>query len=190
VVETPSSYFEEQWGRSTDPWDHAGRWYETRKYDLTVAALPHARYRHAVEPACGVGLVTARLARRAERVSATDRFPGAVGAATARCADLDNVVVTHADVRDGPPPEPYDLAVLGEVLYYFDAATVDDVIRRWHARCAPGGHVVLVHHRPPVPEHVLGGDEVHDIAREVLGAPAVTLVDASFRLDVFTSPST
>ena len=80
--------------------------------------------------------------------------------------------------------------MLGEVLYYFDAATVADVVRRWHAGCAPGGHVVLVHHRPAVAEHVLGGDDVHHIAHDVLGAPVVTLVDVSFRLDVFASRST
>ncbi len=187
MVETPSSYFEEQWGRSEDPWDHAGRWYETRKYDLTVAVLPRERYRRAVEPACGVGLVTARLARRAEQVSASDRFPGAVAAAAARCAELDNVTVALGDVRDGPPPDPFDLAVLGEVLYYFVAGTVAEVVRRWPAGCARGGHVVLVHHRPAVAEHVLDGDDVHHIALDVLGTPAVTLVDTAFRLDVFAS---
>jgi SAM-dependent methyltransferase len=188
-VETPSSYFEELWDRSADPWDHAGRWYETRKYDLTVAALPHERYHHAVEVACGVGLVTARLAGRADRVTASDRFEGAVAAATARCADLANVTVTRGDVRDGPPAEPYDLALLGEVLYYFDAGTVADVVRRWHAGCAPGGHVLLVHHRPAVDEHVLDGDDVHHIAHDVLGEPPVSLVDVAFRLDVFQAPS-
>lgn len=190
MIETPTSYFEERWGSSADPWDHAGRWYETRKYDLTVAALPHARYRHAVEPACGVGLVTARLAARAAAVSASDRFDRAVAAARVRCADLDNVAVRVGDVRDGPPAVPFDLAVLGEVLYYFDAATVVEVVRRWHAACAPGGHVVLVHHRPVVDEHVLAGDDVHQIARDMLGPPAVELVDPLFRLDVFDAPVT
>ena len=43
MSETPADYFEDLWAASADPWDHAGRWYETRKYDLTVAALPAAR---------------------------------------------------------------------------------------------------------------------------------------------------
>ena len=80
-METPASYFEELWAGSADPWDHAGRWYEVRKYDLTVAVLPNERYRHVVEPACGVGLLTTRLVRRCHAVSASDRFPGAVRAA-------------------------------------------------------------------------------------------------------------
>ena len=84
--ETTTSYFEALWAASPDPWDHAGRWYETRKYDLTLAALPRERYRHAVEPACGVGLLTVLLASRADEVSASDRFERAVTEAAARTA--------------------------------------------------------------------------------------------------------
>ena len=184
-METPAVYFEELWTASADPWDHAGRWYETRKYDLTIATLPAPRYHHAVEPACGVGLLTARLATRADRVTATDRFPRAVAEAAERCASLPHVTAAVADVRDGPPSAPYDLAVLGEILYYFDAATVVDVLRRWHHGLTPGGHLVLVHHRPVVAEHVLDGDDVHAIAGDLLGAPLVRLVDEHFRVDVF-----
>ena len=88
--------------------------------------------------------------------------------------------------RDGPPTAPYDLAVLGEVLYYFDADTAADVMRRWHEGITPGGHLVLVHHRPGVAEHVLDGDDVHAIADDLLGAPLVHVVDELFRVDVFT----
>ena len=188
MLETPAPYFEDLWASSADPWDHAGRWYETRKYDLTVGALPGRRYGHALEPACGVGLVTARLATRADAVSASDRFAGAVAATTARCATLAHVDVRLGDIRDGPPARPFDLAVLGEVLYYFDVTTVADVVRRWHGACDPGGHVALVHHRPAVAEHVLDGDEVHAVARDVLGRPVVEVVDALFLIDVFNAP--
>jgi len=185
VHETPADYFEDLWTSSADPWDHAGRWYETRKYDLTVATLPAARYHHAVEAACGIGLLTTRLAARADRVTATDRFPRAATETAARCASLPHVTVEVADVRDGPPAAPYDLAVLGEVLYYFDAGTTVDVMRRWHDGIRPGGHLVLVHHRPAVAEHVLDGDDVHAIASDLLGAPIVHVVDEQFRIDVF-----
>ena len=189
MLETPTAYFEAMWADSPDPWDHAGRWYETRKYDLTVAALPAPRYRHAVEPACGVGLLTTRLATRADRVTATDRFPRAVAEASVRCAALAHVSIHVADVRGGPPEEPYDLAVLGEVLYYFDIGTGVDVVRRWHQRIAPGGHLVLVHHRPAVAEHVLDGEAVHAMAADLVGPPVVHLVDEQFRVDVFDAPS-
>jgi protein-L-isoaspartate O-methyltransferase len=189
MPETSTEYFDERWASSADPWDHAGRWYETRKYDLTVAALPCPRSRHAVEPACGVGLLTVRLAGRADHVTANDRFTRAVDEAAGRCAELANVSVSVADIRDGPPGVPYDLAVISEVLYYFDATTVVEVLRHWHAGCTPGGHVVLVHHRPEVDEHVLTGDDVHAIAADLLGSPVVQHVDELFRLDVHAAPS-
>jgi SAM-dependent methyltransferase len=189
VVETPASYFDERWASSPDPWDHAGRWYETRKYDLTVAALPAERYQHALEPACGIGLLTVRLARRADLVTASDRSERAVAETRRRCGGAPNVTVAVADVRDGPTGAAYDLAVLGEVLYYFDAGTTVDVLRRWYHGCRPGGHLVLVHYRPAVTEHVLSGDDVHAIADDLLGPPALHVVDELFRLDVFDVPA-
>lgn len=62
---TPGSYFEDMYRRADDPWHLSERWYEQRKYDLTVAALPLPRYRRAFEPACSVGELTLRLARGA-----------------------------------------------------------------------------------------------------------------------------
>ena len=40
-----------------------------------------------------------------------------------------DVAVECRDVRDGPPGGGFDLAVLGEVLYYFDVTTVANVIQ-------------------------------------------------------------
>jgi SAM-dependent methyltransferase len=189
MSETPSSYFEQLWSTSADPWDHAGRWYEARKYDLTVAALPYQRYVHAVEPACGPGVLTARLAARADRVTASDRFAAAVDATRARCHHLSNVTAHVGDIRDGPPDEPYDLAVIGECLYYLPLETVVEVLRAWHGRCSPRGHVELVHYRRTVPEHVFTGDDVHTIAHDLLGPPVVELLDPDFRVAVFDAPS-
>jgi cyclopropane fatty-acyl-phospholipid synthase-like methyltransferase len=186
VAATPGSYFERLWAASPDPWDHTGRWYETRKYDLTVAALPRARYARAVEPACGVGLLTIRLAGRAAAVVASDRYPRATAETSQRCRSVGHVTVRTADIRDGPPPGlAYDLAVLGEVLYYFDATTVTEVLRSWQAGCTAGGHLVIVHHRPAVPEHVLSGDAVHLIATDLFAPALVHVADPDFLIDVF-----
>ena len=89
-----------------------------------------------------------------------------------------------ADVRDGPPTAPFDLAVLGEVLYYFDA-TPSPMWCGGGTAARAGRPLVLVHHRPTVAEHVLDGDDVHAIAGDLLGAPLVEVVDAQFRVDVF-----
>ena len=140
----------------------------------------------ALEPACGVGLLTQRLAARAERVEAFDRYAEAVAATRARCAGRAHVTVSQRDVRE-PPVGTADLIVLGEVLYYFDEATVRSVAGMWRRTCDPAGHIVAVHYRPEVTEHRLTGDEVHDVLRTVLGSPVATLVDPLFLLDVFAA---
>ncbi len=183
-TETPSAYFDDLWKSSSDPWAHAERWYEHRKYDLTAAALPRERYARALEPACGVGLLTRRLASRAARVEASDRFPESVAATSARCADVDNVTVLRRDVREQPSGTA-DLVVLGEVLYYFDEPTVRRIAELWRTACETGGHIVAVHYRPEVPQHVLTGDVVHDVLRATLGSTLTSIEDPSFLLDVF-----
>ena len=50
----------------------ADRWYERRKYAITMAMLPLPRYRHAYEPGCSVGVLTELLAARCDHVTATD----------------------------------------------------------------------------------------------------------------------
>ena len=58
-------YFDRMYSESPDPWQLGGRWYEQRKYAITLALLPYARYRHAFEPGCSIGVLTERLARAA-----------------------------------------------------------------------------------------------------------------------------
>src|SRR5258708_25102140 len=55
-----------------DPWQVASRWYERRKRDLLLAALPRERYAHGFEPGCGNGETTQRLLQRCERLCAVD----------------------------------------------------------------------------------------------------------------------
>ena len=59
-----ASYFDGQYAASADPWGFTSRWYERRKYAISVAMLPSARYRSAFEPGCSIGELTAMLAPR------------------------------------------------------------------------------------------------------------------------------
>jgi hypothetical protein len=92
-VSTPAGYFERMYAGNEDPWDFAGRWYERRKRDITLASLPERRYRNAFEPGCAIGLLTERLAARCDRVLAADTVDSAVRTARDRCAALANVTV-------------------------------------------------------------------------------------------------
>jgi SAM-dependent methyltransferase len=160
---TPDGYFDRMWGASDDPWAHTSRWYETRKYDLTVACLPRTSYRRAFEAGCGTGLLTERLARRAGTVLATDRHERAVAATAQRCEARPGVEAAVGAIPDDWPDGTFDLVVLSEVLYYLDVPGVRRTVERLGHSLEAGGHIVLVHYRPFVADHALSGDVVHDL---------------------------
>ena len=58
-------YFRDCYAASADPWGLAERWYEARKYALSLALLPAERYSAAFEPGCSIGVLSAQLAARA-----------------------------------------------------------------------------------------------------------------------------
>ncbi|MEW1612713.1 MULTISPECIES: SAM-dependent methyltransferase [unclassified Streptomyces] len=146
-----------------DPWHLAERWYERRKYDLTVASLPLPRYRRAFEPACSVGELTVRLAERCDQVVACDRVGSAVATARERTFGLPDVDVRRLTVPAEWPPGSFDLIVLSELLYYFDARTLQDVLSRTVGALEPGGTLVTVHWNHPVPDHRGTGSTLAEI---------------------------
>ena len=84
----PDEYFDSMYAQSADPWDLSARWYEQRKYAITLALLPRQHYRHAFEPGCSVGVLTALLSERCTRVTATDVTAAALDGAQRRLGDL------------------------------------------------------------------------------------------------------
>ena len=166
VSETPASYFEERWApfrRPVGPRRALVRDAQVRPHRRRPA---RPRYRHAVEPACGVGLLTARLAARADAVTASDRFAGAVADRDGACAAL-----AHVDVRlRRRPRRPARRRRTTSPCSARSSTTstprpLPTSCGGGTAAAQPGGHVALVHHRPAVAEHVLDGDDVHAIAR-------------------------
>ncbi|MFJ1584668.1 class I SAM-dependent methyltransferase [Streptomyces sp. NPDC088197] len=173
------------YGGGEDPWHLAERWYERRKYDITVAALPLPRYRRAFEPACSVGELTRRLATRCDEVLACDRVASAVATTRQRTAAAENVTVRQLTLPDEWPDGSFDLVVLSEVLYYFAAPDLDMLLDRARTALEPGGHLVTVHWNHPVPEHLWTGTEIAD---RVTGLPGLSLLadhrEADFVLQV------
>ncbi|MFE5703730.1 class I SAM-dependent DNA methyltransferase [Rhodococcus koreensis] len=187
-------YFESMYAESADPWGFDERWYEHRKYALTLAALPRPHYRRAFEPGCSIGVLTAQLARRCDRVVATDVVPRALSSARDRIRReglADRVELGRASLLDPWPAGTFDLVVLSEVLYYLTPADLDTVLGRAVDALEEGGTLVAVHWQHPVPEYPQTGRAVHDAVAAFEGLHRVgSYRDTDFHLDVYTRGAT
>jgi hypothetical protein len=180
----PPAYFDALYASAEDPWGFTSRWYEQRKYALTLASLPRRRYRSAFEPGCSIGVLSARLALRCDALLSADVAERALSATRARVPG--NVRVQRRQLPGDWPDEPFDLVVLSEVGYYLDAAGLAALVAATASGLEPGGDLVLVHWRHRVGDYPLTGDAVHDAFRaEPRLAPTVSHVEDDFRLEVF-----
>jgi SAM-dependent methyltransferase len=185
-------YFEALYRRAGDPWNYHDSWYERRKYAITLASLPRARYRLAWEPACSIGVLTRALAGRADRVLASDASPSALEKAALGVPperpEGDGRIEWSLATLPGPLPAPAgaaDLVVLSEILYYLGAEDRAAVLASAHEVLAPGGDLVVVHWRPRADDAHLSGDEVNAWVRARPGWFAlVRHDDEAFVLDV------
>jgi predicted TPR repeat methyltransferase len=159
----PPAYFEAMYADSADPWGFASRWYERRKYALTLAALPRERYARGFEPGCSIGVLTALLATRCDSLLATDVAAAAVAGARQAVAAYDWVDVAELAVPHDWPEGGFDLIVLSEIGYYLDADDLEVLLDRTVASLEPGGTLAAVHWRHPVADYPLRGDDVHDL---------------------------
>ncbi|HET9080981.1 MAG TPA: SAM-dependent methyltransferase [Trebonia sp.] len=156
-----AGHFRERYAASPDPYGLAERWYEARKYAVTVALLPRERYHAAFEPGCSIGVLTTRLAARCDSLLSCDLVLDAVTSARARTAGLPGVRVEQRTIPRDWPPGTFDLIVLSELLYYFDDADLNQVFRLSAGALRRSGHLLAVHWRHPAPDHPRTGDDVH-----------------------------
>jgi SAM-dependent methyltransferase len=185
-VSTDYDYFDRMY-EVPDPWSFETSAYEHRKYALTVAALPRARYRRCFEPGCSIGVLSERLADTTDELVAVDLHPGPVERARERLAGRAGVTVDRLTIPDEWPSGTFDLIVLSEVAYYFDDRGLRRLVERVTDGLEPGGDLVLVHWRGPT-DYPQTGDEVHDMWSGAAGfEPVVHHVEESFRLDVLRS---
>ncbi len=151
-----------------DPWGVDVRWYERRKRDLTLAALPRARFRRGLEVGCSVGALSERLAERCEALVAVDRSAAALERAAARCSDRSvETVLLDVGGREAAswPPGRFDLVVLSEVGYFLSPAALERVVERVRACLDDDGVVVACHWRHEVDGWPLDGPAVHEVLR-------------------------
>ncbi len=185
----PDAYFDRMYAGSDDPWQLSTRWYEQRKYTITLAVLPNRRYQHAFEPGCSIGTLTALLARRCDHVTAVDVADAAVQTADARLREAgcrDRVTLARSSLDAAWPPGPFDLLVLSEVAYYLEADALARVLRRECARLRPGANVVAAHWRHAVADYPLTGDVAHAVIARTPGLTSLACYrDVDVVVEVF-----
>ncbi|MFW0797593.1 SAM-dependent methyltransferase [Gordonia sp. CPCC 205515] len=180
------SYFHEMYATEDDPWGFGDRWYEQRKYQLTLAALSAPTYGRAFEAGCSIGVLSEQLAPRCDHLLCVDVADRATTLAAQRLARFgDRVEVQTRDFVDGWPPGEFDLIVLSEVLYYLEPATLDRLVDRLTTALTDVGELIVVHWRWPVAEYPQTGDAVHDRLTASALHQSASYRDADLRLDVF-----
>jgi predicted O-methyltransferase YrrM len=150
----------------------AGSWAERRRHAIVESLLPYRRYRHAFEPGCSVGTLTARLARRCDRVTATDVAFAALNNAshTLKAQGCrEGVTLLRRSLEEPWPPGPFDLVVLSEVAYYLYPDSLRGVLDWEIRRLARGATVVAAHRRHQIPGYPMSGDHANDIVAVTAG---------------------
>jgi len=179
-------YFDQMYAASADPWGFGTRWYEQRKYGITLALLPAARYIDAFEPGCSVGVLTQQLAARCDHLLSCDSAAAAVTAAAQRTAGQAGVRVDRRLLPQDWPAGTFDLIVFSELLYYFGPGDLELVLRRAVGALRPGGTLIAVHWRHRVPEYPRSGDEVHGVVAVQPGlARLASYADPDFLAEVY-----
>lgn len=177
-----AGYFESVYAECDDPWGFATRWYERRKYDLTLAALPKPRYRRAFEPGCAIGVLSEGLAARCDELICCELVPRIAGVARERLAPFRGARVDTGGIPGYWPSGTFDLIVLGEVGYYLGAPGLVKVLDRAAASIEPGGNLVSVHYTGST-DYPLTGAEVQATVADLPGFEGVcALEDREFSL--------
>lgn len=182
-------FFDDFYDGKADPWGFETRWYEERKRAITLASLPRERFTSALEVGCSTGVLTQGLAGRCDRLLAIDIADAPLERARNRLLGHPQVgfakMATPAEWPDGE----FDLIVLSEVGYYWDATDLDTTLERALGSLTQDGVLVACHWRHEVAEYPLSGDFVHDrIRRRAELSRIVQHIEEDFVLEVFARP--
>jgi SAM-dependent methyltransferase len=188
----PPSYFDALYSADPDPWKFETSEYEANKYAATLAALPKARYRSALEIGCSIGVLSEKLASRCDSLLSLDVSKQALQRAIQRTQALPHVRFELMGVPNQYPDEMFDLTLVSEVGYYWCWSDLKKAQQLILEHLEPGGHLLLVHWTLYARDYPLSGDEVHD---SFLTLPSSELKHLQgyrteqYRLDLFEIPS-
>lgn len=164
-----TSYFDDVYRASNDPWAFETSPYERAKYEATLAALPRERYTNAFEIGCSIGVLSQLLAGRCEALLAVDASELPLKTARARLEPYKQVTVRQLSIPDEFPEGAFDLILLSEVGYYLAMEDLQRARRKMLDQLTQNGHLLLVHWTPVVHDYPLTGDQVHDEFMKMAG---------------------
>jgi hypothetical protein len=159
--------FEALYRSNPDPWGYESSPYEREKYAATLRACGPGPFAHALELGGSIGVFTAALAPRCQRLVSIDAAGTAVAVARARLAGSPAVEIRLGCIPADIPPGQFDLVVASEILYYLEPPDLDATLAVLHERSAPGTRLVAVHWRPAGPERPFTAEQVHARLREI-----------------------
>lgn len=174
--------FEEFYERRPGGWDFTS-WYEARKRDVLLAALPRERFRRTLELGCATGVLTARLAERSDATVGVDIAEAPLQEAR---WNAPTATFERLTVPDEWPDGAFDLVVLSEVGYYLSAADLERTVDRALDSLSDDGVFVACHWRHPDEDAVTDAADVHErIAARWPGRRSVHHAEDDILVDVF-----
>ncbi len=145
--------FDLLYSKLPDPWGFnvAGYRYQRLKYEKLLAMLPVRPYESALDIGCGLGLLTRRLAGRADSVLGVELSSVGVENARQLSGEYANITYQQGDVRGlaCSLDRQFDLIVLADVLYYLTPLsdeTLKSVAEGIGGLLKPGGVLLLANH--------------------------------------------
>lgn len=186
----PPQYFDDVYGANEDPWQFTTSPYERDKYAATIAALPNQMYESGFEIGCSIGVLTKQLAAHCHSLLAVDVSEVALRQARQRLAGSPQVRIENRVIPADFPDEQFDLIMVSEVGYYWSMEDLRKTRQLMVDHLKPGGHLLLVHWTPVVPDYPLTGDQVHEAFLEKTGDCQLLRHvygqrEEKYRLDVF-----
>ena len=158
----PSSFFDEIFRQSSDPWRYTSSFYETSKFRTTIKCLPKVQFKNAFEIGCAIGVLSQKLAKKCDRLLSVDHSEVGLGEARKRCAGLPQVRFEQMQIPQQFPTEKFDLILFSEVGYYLTMPDLLTTKQKIIDQLLPGGYLLMVHFRSQVESFILNGDIVHD----------------------------
>ena len=182
-----ADYFEGIFAADADPWDLATSEYERRKFDRTIEALGDRHYASGLEIGCAHGVLTERLHPLCDQLLAIDISQTALARAQQRVGPNSGIEWARMGFPAESPARLFDLCVVSEVAYYWDAADLSRAAHWLADHLVPGGRVVLVHYTGETDYPCTADEAVRALERGTSGQflPCLAERHERYRLDLW-----